>query len=208
MKPAFAIIALAACGCALIGPPKRPAWTTFVLESGADGARTPATAGAPAGEEASARRTIRVAPVESAGGYDTPQMAYSRAAGELEYYARHRWAEPPAQMLAPRLTAALEQSGTFAAVIAPSSRANADLLLETELLAFRMQFESTPTFRATLRATVVNEVDGLVAGSARTFDVVEPMAEANPAAGAKAAERAVARLVAEVAAFCGEAAKI
>jgi cholesterol transport system auxiliary component len=201
MKRALGIVALAVAGCSLLPKPEGPSWTTFLLESGGmvEGAGGAAS-------ETPAARSIRVAAIESAGGYDTPRMAYSRAAGEIEYFARHRWAETPAEMLSPLLVAGLERSGRFTAVLAPSSRANADLLLETELLAFRQEFTGSASFRATLRATIVNATDRSVVGPARTFEFVEPMEDASPTAGAKAADRAAARLVGAVAAFCAEAA--
>ncbi len=204
--------AFAAGGCSVFGPPERATWTTFVIEGTAAkpdvAAREGAAEGAAGtdGGGAAAARSIRVAPIESAAGYDSPLMAYSRARGEIEYFARHRWAEPPAQMLAPLLVAALESGARFAAVIAPSSRANADLFLETQLLAFRVETEGAPAFRASIRATLVDSIDGRVVRAARTFEILEPMDEVGPGAGAKAAERAAASLVGEIAAYCAEAA--
>lgn len=215
---AGATVALSLGGCSIFQPPVRPGWTTFLLE------REPATGNAPASAstrigtgdavasepmsiganvaEGSLLRTLRVATVESAGGYDTPRMAYVRSEGELEYFAHHRWAEPPGAMLMPLLVTALERTGGFAAILTPSSRATGDRLLETQLLVFRSEFanDTHAAFHATLRATVVASGTGSVLG-ARTFDAVEPMDEASPGAGAKAAQRAVDRIVGEVAGY-------
>jgi cholesterol transport system auxiliary component len=144
--------------------------------------------------------------MESAGGYDTPRMAYSRAGGEIEYFARHRWAERPAEMLEDILVASIERSGRFSAVLSPSSRADGDLFLETELLEFRQDLSGAATFHAALRATLVDQGSRRVVGTSRTFDVVEAMDEASASAGAAAAQRAAEHLVAEVAAYCAAAA--
>jgi ABC-type uncharacterized transport system auxiliary subunit len=108
-------------------------------------------------------------------------------------------------MLVPILIAGLERTNHFAALVGPSSRAPGDLLLETQLLAFRQEFtESKPQFRATVRAAIMDTIGGILLGLPRTFDITEPMEEANPSAGVRAAERAAHRLADEIARFCVE----
>jgi cholesterol transport system auxiliary component len=193
-------LAFALSACSVVRAPERPGWTTFVLE------RKPSSNIdlAPAARVAS---TLRIAAMRSAGGYDTPRMAYSRSGGEIEYYARHRWAERPAEMLEDLLVASLERSGDFAAVLSPSSRADGDLFLETELLEFRQELSGSAAFHLALRATLVDEESRRVVGTSRTFEIIETMEGASPSAGAIAAQRAGERLVAEVAAYCAAAAE-
>jgi cholesterol transport system auxiliary component len=205
---AASLVAVAACS--VVRAPERIPWTTFVLEEPRPAAADTAadSLGNP-GEEAPAPAgpVIRVAPLASAAGADSPRMVYVRTPGTLETYAHHRWADPPAEMLAPQLVAALERTGEFGGVVGPSSRAEGDLLLEAELLEFRMDLVDGARFRAKLRATVSDGRSGRPVAAPRAFEVSEPMAEAAPAEGAGAARRATGRLVDEVAAWVGACAK-
>ena len=203
---AVAALALGLGACAIFQPAARPAWTTYLLELPRASADAPANEPSRIGANVSPGASppvLRVATVESTGGYDTARMAYCRSEGEIEYFANHRWAEAPAAMLMPLLVAGLERTGRFATILVPTSRASGDLLLETQLLVFRCDFarDGGAAFHLTLRATLVASVDGSVLGS-RSFDAVEPMDEASPGAGAKAAQRAAERAVGEVAAYC------
>jgi cholesterol transport system auxiliary component len=73
----------------------------------------------------------------AAPGYDTAAMAYLRKAGQLEYFAFHRWADAPARMLQPLLVAALDRSGAFRAVVQAPTPVRGDLIMESELLRLR-----------------------------------------------------------------------
>jgi ABC-type uncharacterized transport system auxiliary subunit len=199
------VLALSVCGCSVVKAPERTQWTTFVID--------PAPAVVPAenlshatdgGGASPGALVLRVAPIASGPGYDTSRMAYVESSGTLEYFARHRWAEPPSAMLAPVLVAALEQSRRFAAVVDPSSRAVGDASLESELLTFRMEVDGAPRFHVVLRASIVSAVDRRPLAAARTFDVVEPAQEAAAPAGAAAARAVAARLAQDVAAWCTE----
>lgn len=196
-----AIVAIALAGCSVLGSPKRTAWTTYVLEGG-EVERSEPVAAAPSADAP----MLRVAPIEAAAGYDSPRMAYTRSSGEIEYFAAHRWAEPPSVLLVPLLVEGIERTGTFAAVLPPTSRASGDLLLETELLVFRQEFDGQARFHARVRAALVDEGQGAVIGAVRTFDLFESMDGENPAAGARAAQKAATRLASEIGAFCASAA--
>ncbi|MGH2570155.1 MAG: ABC-type transport auxiliary lipoprotein family protein, partial [bacterium] len=170
----FVVALVALAGCSVVKAPERTAWTTFSLEaphpaaadSASHGSGNPGVVAADPGG-----LVIRVAPFASAAGADSPRMVYVRTPGTLEMYAHHRWADPPAEMLALALVAALEETGTFGGVLGPSSRAAGDLLLESELLAFRMDFvETEPVFRATVRATVSDARTGRPVVAPRTFE--------------------------------------
>lgn len=190
------LLASVLVGCSIVQPPNRPAWRTFLLEPARTGGSVPST-GSPGGAG-----VLRVAVVSSVGGAETPRMTYIARPGEQEYFAKHRWAEAPSMMLTPFLIEALSASGRYAGVIGPDSRAEENLLLELEWLAFRQEFfEGGPRFRATLRASVVRANDSELAVAPQTFQIVEPCAAATPEAGVEAAERAAGKIAAAVAAY-------
>lgn len=196
----LAVFALGLSACSILKPPKRPEQQTFMLE-----ASSLASNEAPAQDNSSMEpetRVLRVAAMASSAVYDTQRMAYMRSAGEIEYFASHRWADPPSEMLMPILISGLERTNRFPALVGPSSRAVGDLVLETELLAFRQEFtQSKPQFHASIRASVMDSRHGVILGSPRTFDVVEPMDEAKPTAGVRAAGRAAERMVDAIARY-------
>jgi cholesterol transport system auxiliary component len=206
---------LALGACSVVKTPERPQWTTFVLEPKPAAGENEAPGGtdresthAPHGP------VLRVAPIESGGGIDTPRMAYVRTPGTIEYFTRHRWAEPPSEMLAPLLVAALERTARFEAIIDPSSRAVGDASLEGELLSFRMEVGdgagagTSPRFRATMRASLVGSGDRRPLAPARTFDVLVPAPSEDAPGGASAASAAASQLADEIAAWCAELAAV
>lgn len=194
----FAAIALflGSTSCSILKPPERPAWTTHVL----DGGIAENVAGS---ESPAATHSLRLDAIECSAGYDTPRMAYIQTAGQLEYYARHRWADSPALLLPPILVRALESSGAFTGVLSPTSHARSDFLLEAELLTFRHEFEgSSRAFRTELRATLLEPGSRRVVGEPKTFTVLEPIPSESVEAGVDAARRACAKLARELATYC------
>jgi cholesterol transport system auxiliary component len=212
---AIAVMGMLLAGCSVVKTPERPQWTTFVLDAPAPPAEnlSSETSGGASGTDGStesataAKPILRVSSIMSGAGYDTPRMAYVESSGTLEYFQRHRWAESPAEMLAPVLVSALERTGRFAAVIDPSSRAVGDASLESELHVFRMEVDGGPAqFHVTLRANVVGAAERRPITAARTFDVFEPARAEDASAGAAAARAAAAKLADQVAAWCAEVA--
>ena len=189
--------------CSIIKPPKRPEIQTFVLDAPAFTSTEDVAHG---NSESAETRVLRVSTMASSGVYDTPRMAYTKSADEIKYFATHRWADPPPEMLVPILIAGLERIDRFPALIGPSSRAPGDLVLETELLAFRQEFnQSKARFHATVRASIMDARTGMILGSPRTFDIVEPMDEEKPESGVRAAGRAAAKMSDEIARYIVEA---
>ena len=183
--------------CSVVKAPERPNWRVFALEpTGGAAARSAADAEGP---------VVVVASPESGAGYSTRRMAYTHGGGELEYFAEHRWADTPSRMLLPLFRDALERTGAFAAVATTPTRAQADVVVESKVLAFRQEIEAeSAVFRAVLRITVVGSgPEGST--RAKTFEVEEPLEVSGPAEGVVAANRAVDRLLAEAADFCVQA---
>lgn len=83
-------------------------------------------------------KTLLMRLTRAAPGLDGRGLRSIRADGTeaVEYYAE--WAAPPAEAAEAALRRWLVESGTFAAVLAPGTRGNADLVMESELLALHV----------------------------------------------------------------------
>lgn len=188
-----AVVALLAA-CTALQPPQVEQASSYVLEA------TPA-AGAP---RAKRDLVLEVSAPRARPGFETPQMAYTQRANALEYFARNRWADTPARMLAPLIAQALERSGGFRAVVQAPSLAAANLRLETELVRLQQEFGARPSrVRLTLRAQLIEADSRRVLASAE-FDETEAAQSDDPYGGVLAANRALARLLERLAAFCAE----
>jgi len=189
----IAAVALLAA-CSAIQPPEVEHANAFVLEA------LPA-AGAPRPKR---DLVLEVSQPRARPGFDTPQMAYTQRANALEYFAKNRWADTPARMLAPLIAQALDQSGGFRAVVQAPSLATAELRLETELVRLQQDFGARPSrVRLTLRAQLIDADARRVLASAE-FDESEVAPSDDPYGGVIAANRALARLLERLATFCAE----
>jgi cholesterol transport system auxiliary component len=191
---AFAAAALLAA-CAALQPPAADVASTYVLD-----AMPPA--GAPPAQR---DLVLEVAAPRTRPGFDTPQMAYTTRASALDYFARHRWADAPARMLAPLVAQALAQSGGFRAVVQAPSLVAANLRLDTELVRLQQEFGAKPSrVRLTVRAQLI-DVEARRVLAAAEFDETEAAPSDDPYGGVIAANRALARLLERLAAFCAQA---
>jgi cholesterol transport system auxiliary component len=189
----FAAVALLTA-CAAVQGPEADNATAYVLEA------------APAVGAPRPRRdlALEVAVPRARPGFDTPQMAYTQRANALEYFARSRWADTPARMLAPLLAQSLDRSGAFRAVVQAPSLAATELRLETEIVRLQQDFSAKPSrVRLTLRAQLIDADARRVLASAE-FDETEAAPSDDPYGGVIAANRALARLLERLAAFCAE----
>jgi cholesterol transport system auxiliary component len=191
----FGVVALLAA-CTALPPPQVEQASTYVLEA------MPA-AGAPRPKR---DLVLEVSAPRARPGFDTPQMAYTQRQNALEYFARNRWADTPARMLAPLLAQALEQSGGFRAVVQSPSLATAQLRLDTELVRLQQDFSARPSrVQLILRAQLIDTDTRRVLAAAE-FDETEAAPSDDPYGGVIAANRALARLLERLAAFCAQAA--
>lgn len=151
--------------------------------------------------------TLIVNPPYAAAGFDSPRIIYVREAHQLEYFAHSDWIDPPARMLAPLIVAAIENTGSFRAVVLTPSAAAGDLRLDSEIIRLQHEFGAQPSrVRFTLRAYLV-EVRTRRVLAWREFDAVVPAASDDPYGGVMAANRAVQTVLGELSAFCAEAAR-
>jgi cholesterol transport system auxiliary component len=148
---------------------------------------------------------LSVSPAHAAPGYDSTAMAYVQKTHALDHYATHRWADTPARMLGQLLTRTLEDTGSFSAVVQGPTGLPADLQLDTEIVHLRQSFLTKPSrVELTLRTQLV-DVPARRVLATRYIEVVEDAPSDDAAGGVAAANVAVARALAQVAAFCVDA---
>ena len=179
-------------GCSALQPPQAENTNIYVLEA------------APLGAGVSAKRdlVLAVGALRAAPGFDTPQMVYVRQPYELNYFVANRWADAPARMLEPVLVRALEQAGSFRAVVANPGPVPADLRLDTELVRLQQDFATRPSrIQLTLRAQLV-DVRARRVLATRLFDASEVAASDDAYGGVTAANRALQRVLEQLADFC------
>jgi len=192
---AVAALALAALAtaCSSLLPPPAPAPSLHVLDA------------APAAAAQAAQRrelVLEVSAPKAWPGFDTAQMTYTRKAHALEYYANNRWADAPARMIGPLIARAVEQTGAFRAVLQPPTTVAADLRLSTELVRLQQNFSSKPSEIELVLHVQLVDVRARVVVATRTFEATEAAPSEDPHGGVIAANRALERLLAQVAAFC------
>lgn len=200
---AITLISSMLVACAPLGP--RPSVTENIFVLSASFRQEAIQADNPEhnpGEDA--RPTIMVTPPRAVPGFDTPRIAYVPRASEISYYANSRWADTPSRMIEPLLIRALEATGKFHAVVPSVSPVLGDLRLDTDILRLQQEFLFRPSkLRLTLRAQVFDLRQRSVLAT-RTFEVVEETPSDNAYGGAIAADRALEKMLREVAAFAAE----
>ena len=203
---------LAACSAGVAGcsgtllpkPPAAPA--RHLLDTGAVAgpAAAAATPQRPPAGASSGALALLVALPRAAPGYGSARMLYQQQPHELQAFAYNEWVDTPAQMLAPLLVRVLQDSGAFAVVLLAPTSAVAGLRLETELIRLHQDFSARPSrLRLTLRAVLL-DTRTRQAIAWREFDESVAATSDDPAGGVLAAQQAVQRVLASVAAFCAQ----
>jgi len=182
------------CGCSVLPKPEPEVLNLYVLEVNPQelSPRTP---------DANAPVMIISVP-RAQGGYDTARMAYVTQPYGLRYFTRSRWADTPANMLAPLLADALQAIGGFSVLYAAPGSISASFRLDTELIRFHQDFTRQPSvLQITLRATLVDLRSNRVLATHR-YEISEPADSEDAYGGVVAANKAVHRLVEQLADFC------
>jgi cholesterol transport system auxiliary component len=186
----LAAVALAA-GCTALQPPRAESPTLYVLD-----AQPPRMA-------ARVRRdaVIEVAVPRAWPGFDTPQIAYVREPHRVDYFANSRWADTLPQMLGPLLVRAIEETGSFRAVVPLRGNVAADVRLDTEIVRLAQNFATRPSrVEMTLHVQLTDVRARRVVASA-TFEDAETAPSENAAGGVAAANALLARMLGRVAEF-------
>ena len=189
---AIALLAPLVAGCAALQPPRAEVPVIYLLDA------QPVASG----ERLKRELVLAISPLRARPGFDTAQIAYVRNPPELDYYAKHRWADTPVHMLAPLVAQALEQSGGFRAVVQGSNPIPADLRVDTELVRLQHDFGARPSrVQLTLRAQLV-DLGARKVLAAKVFDESESAASEDAYGGVTAANRALARALGRLVDFC------
>ena len=193
--------ALASSGCAtLLKPAATQAVShNYLLE-----------APAPAGEIGSSGDVVlAVAPPRITAGLDTTNIAYVKERFRLDYYVNNQWVDSPRRMLVPLVINALEQTGRFRSVVNAPSPVSEDVSLETDLLGLQQEFFTTPSqVRLKVRAQLIDMRRRTVLAT-RIIEAVEPAPSEDAYGGVVAANKALSRVLEELAQFCvGEVSRV
>ncbi|OQW32692.1 MAG: hypothetical protein A4E19_04845 [Nitrospira sp. SG-bin1] len=188
----YALLLMATAGCL---SPFGEAPKTHTYQLSLDNRRSDtraADAGAP---------VLLVSLPQAEPGFETPRMVYVKRPYELEYYALNQWADAPARMFLPLLVQVLGESGVWRDVVSLPSAVPEDYRLDSYGLTLQQEFFQQPSrVRLTARMQLVDMKQSSIVGM-QTFEVAEPASSENAYGGVLAANRAVAVMLDQVAAW-------
>lgn len=134
--------------------------------------------------------------------YNTTSMAYTQKPYEISYFAKNRWAATPPQMLQPLIVETLQNTHYFRSVGGAGALGSYDYVLHTEILEFNQEFfGNCSVMNVKLRAQVVKTSTNRVVAT-KEFAVIETAPQSTPYGGVVAANRAVSRILSQMAAWC------
>jgi cholesterol transport system auxiliary component len=198
--PALLILVLLVSCAGVLPGSRESAPLTYLLAPGLPAAGRPAT-----GRSGTAK-TLLVSRPEEAAGFGTRRMAYMGEDYRLDYFADHEWVDSPAAMLGPLLVRALRASDVFGAVTDDARGIRADLRLDTVVEALYQDFRKQPSVgRVELRVRLVAPEAGRILTS-NVFVEVEPAPSDDPYGGVVAINRALTRLLPQIADFAAQSA--
>ena len=160
-----------------------------------------------------AQATVKAAPIKrdlvlgvsmprASPGYDTSRIAYLHQAHELDYFVVNRWADTPARMLEPLLVQALEQSGSFRAIVRTPGLIPPNIRLDTELVRLQQDFGTHPSkVQITLRAQLIDVTDKRVVAT-KLFDGAGNAVSDNAYGGVITANRLLQQMLDQMVDFC------
>ena len=179
-------------GCTLLPEPQTVAVNKYVLEYRPESAVN--------GDHSQLPVVVVTVP-RAHGGYNTSRIAYRKQPFGVQYYAKSRWADTPARMLAPLIAEAVSDTGELQGLYASPGALSARYRLDTELIHFHQDFTVQPSeVRITLRAQLVGLDNNRVIAS-RLIDLREAADSEDAYGGVQAANRASTRLLGELARF-------
>lgn len=149
-------------------------------------------------------KVLLVAEPRAEPGFDTPYIAYTRDPLSLDYYTKSEWADTPGKMLHPLIVMTMEKTNAFRAVVTPPTPANPDLRLEIDIIRLQQEFWEKPSrVRLTLRAKLFEPNSGQVLAT-QLFEATEPAPSEDAEGGVRAANKAVEKVLEELAGFVME----
>jgi len=185
------VLAVFLGGCTGLRPEQTETGNTYVLEA------------KPMVRNVRERRDIvlEISAPRAAPGFESAQIAYVQRPFELDYFAANRWADTPSRMLGPILAKALEESGSFGAVVQAPSVVPADVRLVSELVRLQQNFEARPSrIELVLRVQLIDVRTRRLLAT-RVFEATEKAPSDDPYGGVTAANAALQRILEDVVNF-------
>lgn len=184
--------ALTLTGCSLFSPVNTPQTTSYTIN----------TINPTIPTCRHTYKTLLVMTPQTSRPYETTEMAYVVKPHQLAYFSNSNWADTPPQMLLPLMVQALQNTGHFKAVVSTPFIGNYDVILSTQLLQLQQEFIQRPSHvRLAMRAQLINNNSRKIIAT-REFVEIEPAPHDNPDGGVIATNRAAARLLQQLTAFC------
>jgi cholesterol transport system auxiliary component len=133
--------------------------------------------------------------------YNTTQIAYSEKPFQISYFVKSRWAETPSQMLYPLIVQTLEATHSFHSIGIPSSLAQYDFIINTNILELQQNYvRNPPVVSLKMQVDIVNAKNNTIVDS-EEFSVTQNISQDNPYAGTVATNQATAILLEKLAGF-------
>lgn len=178
-------------GCSVFSPIKTQSHDTYVLSE----------IPKPLVKHPTRSLTLLVNYPQSSAMYNTTQMAYSTQTFKIAYYSKNEWADTPSHMLQPLIVRTLQNTHYFRDVLSPGMLGQYQIVLNTQLVKMQQVFfNHTSEVRIIINAQLIDTIHNNRLIATKEFSVNE-MAYPTPYGGVIAANRGVAKLLAQLAEF-------
>lgn len=155
-------------------------------------------------QTANSQKTLLVSMPRATAAYITSKMAYTEKPYQSSYFTENRWIDSPARLLFPLVIESLQNTRYYHAVVASPFVGQADWRLDITLLELQQNFMTHPSeMVVSLRARLVNTTSQKVIAT-QVLTAKEPASEATPYGGVVAANKAVEKILVELAQLCVE----
>lgn len=178
-------------GCSVF-PPVNNNYKTYVLDSTPNVVKKPYHRG-----------TLYVSPFTADPLYESNMMAYSTCQHQVDYYAKNRWLETPAQMLETLTVKSLQATKHFAAVTTTAGGVRHNYVLNVNLVELRQIYTTRRDnyINLTLHAEIVSSRTGKIIAN-KTIVTMVPANCPTPTSGVIAANRAAYSAIDQLVNFC------
>jgi cholesterol transport system auxiliary component len=177
--------------CSVFSPIKTEPNNTYILNQ----------APAPSVKKSSHHWAVLVNYPQSSAVLNTTQMIYSTQMFKLAYFSKNQWIDTPSQMLQPLIVQTLQNTHYFKEVLSPGTLGQYNIVLNTQLLQLQQVFfNQSSRVRIILRVELVNVNDNNRLIGTKEFSVDED-AYPTPYGGVVAANRGIAKILAQLAQF-------
>lgn len=197
LLPLLPLLAVLIAGCSALQPANVPVAAVYRLD-------TVASAPAPGKAVGNPPVSILIGNIRAAAGFDSNRMLFMRQPHRVEEFQQSQWQKPPAAMLMPLVTSALESSGLFKVVLQAPSALQTTYRLDLEIRNLQQDFTSTPSrVHFVLRAHLSDNQNQQITAW-REFDVNIATPTEDAYGGVLASNQAVTQALQQLAAFCAE----